>query len=732
MTGYNKIKPKYKPKKKMAYGGDPDDTGINSQVISQGAGFAANALNTFQQPNKENVGLDTAQGALKGAGTGAEIGSFIGPEGTLIGAGVGALVGGVGSFIGGEGKKKQLALQTLQMQKDSYNQQVGRSNATLQGYNTTGTVNNQFYAKGGNIIPKYKMNEGGKIPSSTIKSVITNLPAGDSGGVNSNIPLSPTNPLLVTKQDGSIGIWGNSLQGTVPIVPPNTPKILPSDKAAGYSNTYYNGAQTHGQSIPTQVPSHFKDGGMIKPSHKGRFTAYKARTGETTTEALHSDNKHVRQMAQFAENAKHFKHADGGVIANPEYEAEKGETVQGQPTLEDSTQLASDVHQVDGDTHENGGTMGVGGDRVFSDRLKASPMLQTQLKAMRISVPANSTYADISNKLGKMKGKYEDKIDSTFLPSVNTGKKMIGSINNALDQTFNDQELQKKVIPDNKNMNLAYGGRIPKFDNGGQVDPFATEEAQTDNVLNGTRQSQIQSYTPTSVYSNSLDGTLPTDTPNYTPSSDTPANDNESILSRISKGISDNSGQLTNAGAYLANLGSINKLDTSVKRNYLAPPVYNYTNRSGQSIYDNGKSFNTGIKALTGSSAGVNGANVGALYASTLEANNRVNAAENSRKDAYDSAYNDRADRTNLFNAETGNQANDMSRDLNNQKNVSLPLAARNAFLQGVMGNNQVKANNKSQQAQMKIAALLFDKNNVLSRYKQRLSNAGLDMGDNQ
>ena len=50
----------------------------------------------------------------------------------------------------------------------------------------------------------------------------------------------------------------------------------------------------------------------IKPSHEGRFTEYKKRTGKTTEEALHSPDPHVRQMANFARNASHWKHQEGG------------------------------------------------------------------------------------------------------------------------------------------------------------------------------------------------------------------------------------------------------------------------------------------------------------------------------------------------------------------------------------------------------------------------------------
>lgn len=57
----------------------------------------------------------------------------------------------------------------------------------------------------------------------------------------------------------------------------------------------------------------YKKGGIhIKPSHRGRFTEYKRRTGKTTEEALHSKDPHVRQMANFARNAAKWKHQEGG------------------------------------------------------------------------------------------------------------------------------------------------------------------------------------------------------------------------------------------------------------------------------------------------------------------------------------------------------------------------------------------------------------------------------------
>lgn len=50
----------------------------------------------------------------------------------------------------------------------------------------------------------------------------------------------------------------------------------------------------------------------IKKSHEGKFTAYKKRTGQTTEEALHSKDPHVRAMAQFAANSAKWHHQNGG------------------------------------------------------------------------------------------------------------------------------------------------------------------------------------------------------------------------------------------------------------------------------------------------------------------------------------------------------------------------------------------------------------------------------------
>jgi len=78
----------------------------------------------------------------------------------------------------------------------------------------------------------------------------------------------------------------------------------------------------------SEIQSNFKYGGIhIKPSHKGRFTEYLKRTGNTLEEALHSKDPHVRQMANFTRNAKRFNHKRlyGGYVKDNVYDLSEQE-----------------------------------------------------------------------------------------------------------------------------------------------------------------------------------------------------------------------------------------------------------------------------------------------------------------------------------------------------------------------------------------------------------------------
>lgn len=60
----------------------------------------------------------------------------------------------------------------------------------------------------------------------------------------------------------------------------------------------------------------FKKGGgiHIRPENRGKFNATKARTGKTTEELTHSKNPLTRKRAIFAQNARKWKHQNGGQL----------------------------------------------------------------------------------------------------------------------------------------------------------------------------------------------------------------------------------------------------------------------------------------------------------------------------------------------------------------------------------------------------------------------------------
>ena len=71
---------------------------------------------------------------------------------------------------------------------------------------------------------------------------------------------------------------------------------------------------------------YMKNGGRIhiKPSHRGRLTELKERTGKTEAELYNDGNPAHKRMVVFARNSRKWKHADGGLINK--YDGETEET----------------------------------------------------------------------------------------------------------------------------------------------------------------------------------------------------------------------------------------------------------------------------------------------------------------------------------------------------------------------------------------------------------------------
>ena len=96
----------------------------------------------------------------------------------------------------------------------------------------------------------------------------------------------------------------------------NTKQLLPMKKQGGNLEVINN------------IISSFKKGGSIhiNPANKGKFTATKKETGKSTEELTHSKNPLTRKRAVFAQNAKKWKHQDGGELKKPNTIATKDST----------------------------------------------------------------------------------------------------------------------------------------------------------------------------------------------------------------------------------------------------------------------------------------------------------------------------------------------------------------------------------------------------------------------
>lgn len=345
-------------KKAYNYGGtvDPNDptqrvassTTPGAAGIASAAGSLANFIPTTPSPDGHvKGGAVAAKDGLKYGAEGAEIGSVIPGVGTVIGGAVG-VVGGVtaGLISAGAQNRKADAY-------DRYNRYTTQLNSQQRGDAMYGSNPSARFGDtaGSNFA------EGGTLPNSgpTPKK---GLPVYDPTKAPTYNPALLTNgKFLVSKPDGSLGQWGKDLPPVVPPPPPVPPPVTPlSDKALGYSSTYYSPVQQNqSKAIPEIQPSSnyvrsFADGGSIhiKPSHEGRFTAYKKATGKTTEEALHSKDAHVRKMANFAKNAAGWKKAFGGQLDDnlPPTQQVPGGSL---------TPINSTTTQVNGDSHAQGG-----------------------------------------------------------------------------------------------------------------------------------------------------------------------------------------------------------------------------------------------------------------------------------------------------------------------------------------------------------------------------------------
>jgi hypothetical protein len=160
--------------------------------------------------------------------------------------------------------------------------------------------------------------------------------------------------------------------------------------------------------------TYFSEGGSIhiKPSHRGRFTEYLKSHHTTLSAALHSKSAHVRQMANFANNAKHWHHKDLGGSIGPDgswLPVDWGHDIGSKPRtpLNDmiasggtAKKLSSNNALITGNSHEQGGVK--------------IPELDTEVEGGESTLnnfvfSKKLGFADLHIPIAKAKGKIEQK-----------------------------------------------------------------------------------------------------------------------------------------------------------------------------------------------------------------------------------------------------------------------------------------------------------------------------------
>ena len=153
----------------------------------------------------------------------------------------------------------------------------------------------------------------------------------------------------------------------------------------------------------------------------------------------------------------------------PQYEAEGGEIVDGGiPTAFNGGSISpnsSTSAKINGQSHAQGGVDMSGGERVFSDKLKASSDISKELGYTGV------TYAKIADKITKKIGKLEEASKSNDRFAKETANRTLPELQSKLDKLFMHQETFKQaaIQKDFQKLQMKYGGNLPKLGLGGDI-----------------------------------------------------------------------------------------------------------------------------------------------------------------------------------------------------------------------------------------------------------------------
>ena len=463
----------------------PTGTGLDPNLVAMGLGLAGTAVESFDtNPKKVNKGAAIAGGALKGAGTGAALGSLVGPVGTAIGAVGGAVVGGI--FGGKKANRRQATLNhTSALQNQTFNQQLQDRSTYLYKQ-----MNPYQYKFGGNLgpgkpkpiivndknDPKLKaFRDSARVYNAYVNQLnLDKQIMGSHSGVKIE-PFKDGDQFYINYKNGAgekpltnlkpiaeySGLKSDTKRDFVPravfkrptqpvIYQPNTIKDLLVKPEVNNKSTkpiIFQKSKTKFSDVQPIVQQESK---LPLPEIEPHIVPNKPILRKPTDGHTYYQNPGESNAAyrKRLDSKGYTKYKFGGNI-NPEWEAEKNEIVQGDNViLEDGKQITPNLHLVKGKKHEQGGTLGAGGDRVFSNSISFN----------------GQTPAKVALKIGKQLQKFDSNLSSPDRMKRLTAEKMTTKLNEQLDTVFDAQE-EFKETPKFK-----YGGNLPKFKEGGDLE----------------------------------------------------------------------------------------------------------------------------------------------------------------------------------------------------------------------------------------------------------------------
>ena len=179
--------------------------------------------------------------------------------------------------------------------------------------------------------------------------------------------------------------------------------------------------------------------------------------------------------------------------------------------------VSSNVAKINGASHANGGVDLQANGKAIAEVEGGETIINNQsIASRRIILPNGKTVAEETEMIGKQIGKNEKKLSSLNPATKNTGKRTIANLNNNLQQVLDYQEQFKATNNIETGKMAAYGGRLPKYWKGGDLDEdpnnYDTTQSYFDQALQKVPLEERLKFRPSKELLDDGDLTLPQNT----------------------------------------------------------------------------------------------------------------------------------------------------------------------------------------------------------------------------